>query len=152
MSEASARLAAAAGTTSAATASTAAAPAATAAPAAAPARPADCLFCRIAAGEIPATIVHEDDRVVAFRDIAPRAPTHLLLIPRRHIDSALALTEDDGPLLGRLFAVAADLARSEGIADGGYRVVTNIGDWGGQTVHHLHLHLLGGRSLSWPPG
>ncbi len=113
---------------------------------------ADCLFCRIAAGEIPATIVHEDDQVVAFRDIAPRAPTHLLLIPRRHIDSALALTEDDGPLLGRLFAVAADIARSEGIADGGYRMVTNIGDWGGQTVHHLHLHLLGGRSLSWPPG
>ncbi len=120
--------------------------------AAAPAGPADCLFCRIATGEIPATIVHEDDQVVAFHDITPRAPTHLLLIPRRHIDSALALTEDDGPLLGRLFAVAANLARSEGIAHGGYRMVTNIGDWGGQTVHHLHLHLLGGRSLSWPPG
>lgn len=113
---------------------------------------ADCLFCRIAAGEIPATLVHEDDQVVAFRDIAPRAPTHILLIPRRHIPSALHLTEDDGPLLGRLFAVAADLARAEGIAEGGYRMVTNIGDWGGQTVHHLHLHLLGGRSMHWPPG
>jgi histidine triad (HIT) family protein len=114
--------------------------------------PADCLFCRIAAGSLPATIVHDDDQVLAFRDIAPRAPTHLLLIPRRHIDSALELTEADGPLLGRLFAVAADLARSEGIAAGGYRLVTNIGDYGGQTVHHLHLHLLGGRSLGWPPG
>jgi histidine triad (HIT) family protein len=112
----------------------------------------DCLFCRIAAGSIPATIVREDDQVLAFRDIAPRAPTHLLLIPRRHIDSALDLTEVDGPLLGRLFEVAADLARSEGIAAGGYRLVTNIGDFGGQTVHHLHLHLLGGRSLGWPPG
>lgn len=113
---------------------------------------ADCLFCRIAAGSIPATIVHDDDQVLAFRDIAPRAPTHVLLIPRRHIDSALELTAADGPLLGRLFEVAADIARSEGIAAGGYRLVTNIGAWGGQTVHHLHLHLLGGRSLGWPPG
>lgn len=111
-----------------------------------------CPFCGIAAGSIPATIVHDDDQVLAFRDIAPRAPTHLLLIPRRHIDSALELTEADGPLLGRLFAVAANLARSEGIAEGGYRLVTNIGDFGGQTVHHLHVHLLGGRSLGWPPG
>lgn len=113
---------------------------------------ADCLFCRIATGSIPATLVHDDDQVLAFRDIAPRAPTHLLIIPRRHIASALELTELDGALLGRLFAVAADLARSEGIAAGGYRLVTNVGDWGGQTVHHLHLHLLGGRSLGWPPG
>jgi histidine triad (HIT) family protein len=121
-------------------------------PDAAPEATLDCLFCRIAAGTIPATIVHDDDQVLAFRDIAPRAPTHLLLIPRRHIGSALELTELDGPMLGRLFAVAADLARSEDIAAGGYRLVTNIGDWGGQTVHHLHLHLLGGRSLGWPPG
>lgn len=113
---------------------------------------ADCLFCGIAAGRIPASIVHDDDQVLAFRDITPRAPTHLLLIPRRHIASALELTDADGPLLGRLFAVAADLARSEGVADGGYRLVTNIGSWGGQTVHHLHLHLLGGRPLTWPPG
>jgi histidine triad (HIT) family protein len=121
-------------------------------------RPADgsfvetCLFCRIAAGEVPADRLHEDDLVVAFRDIAPRAPTHILLIPRRHIASAAELTEADGPLLGRLFGVAADLARSEKIADGGYRLVSNVGRWGGQTVDHLHLHLMGGRAFVWPPG
>ena len=117
----------------------------------APART-DCLFCRIAAGEIPADIVHQDDLVVAFRDVAPKAPTHVLVIPRRHIASALELRETDGPLLGRLFAVAADAARSEGVADAGYRLVTNIGAWGGQSVEHLHVHLLGGRRLGWPPG
>jgi histidine triad (HIT) family protein len=111
-----------------------------------------CLFCRIAAGEIPSTMVHDDERVIAIRDIQPRAPTHILLIPRRHIASALALTEADGALLGRLFGVAADLARSLGLADGGYRLVTNVGQWGGQTVDHLHIHLMGGRSFSWPPG
>ena len=112
----------------------------------------DCLFCRIASGSIPADRVQEDDLVVAFRDIAPRAPTHILLIPRRHIPSAAALTEADAPLLGRLFSVAADLARSEGIADGGYRLVSNVGRWGGQTVDHLHFHLMGGRAFDWPPG
>lgn len=112
----------------------------------------DCLFCRIAAGTIPSDIVHEDDMVVAFRDIAPRAPTHILLIPRRHIASAAELTEPDGPLLGRLFAVAADLARTAGIADSGYRLVSNVGRWGGQTVDHLHFHLMGGRAFDWPPG
>ena len=112
----------------------------------------DCLFCRIASGSIPAGRVQEDDLVVAFRDIAPRAPTHILLIPRRHIPSAAALTEADAPLLGRLFSVAADLARSEGIADGGYRLVSNVGRWGGQTVDHLHFHLMGGRAFDWPPG
>ena len=113
---------------------------------------ADCLFCRIAAGSVPAEVLHEDDLVVAFRDIAPRAPTHILLISRRHIASAAALTEADGPLLGRTFGVAADLARSEGIADGGYRLVSNVGRWGGQTVDHLHFHLMGGRAFDWPPG
>lgn len=112
----------------------------------------DCLFCRIVAGEIPSTRVHEDDAVIAFRDIAPRAPTHILLIPRRHIASAADLTEADGPLLGRLFAVAAEIARQEGVADAGYRLVTNIGRWGGQTVDHLHWHLMGGRAFEWPPG
>jgi len=111
-----------------------------------------CLFCRIVAGELPAVLVHEDDLVVAIRDIAPQAPTHVLLLPRAHIPSAQELTEADGPLLGRLFAVAADLARSEGIADAGYRLVSNVGDWGGQSVDHLHLHLLGGRPFGWPPG
>ncbi len=102
-----------------------------------------CLFCRIAAGEIPATKVHDDDLVLAIRDIAPRAPTHILLLPREHIASAADLTETHAPLLGRLFAVAADLARAEGIADRGYRITTNVGAWGGQSVAHLHLHLHG---------
>jgi histidine triad (HIT) family protein len=112
----------------------------------------DCLFCRIVAGEVPSTNVHDDDQVIAIRDIAPRAPTHILLIPRRHIPSAANLVDADGPLLGRLFSVAADLARSEGIAESGYRLVSNVGRWGGQTVDHLHLHLMGGRSFEWPPG
>lgn len=112
----------------------------------------DCLFCKIVAGEIPSTLVAEDDAVVAIRDIAPRAPTHVLLVSREHIRSAAELTEADGPLLGRLFALAADIARGEGIAEDGYRVVTNIGTWGGQSVDHLHFHLMGGRQFSWPPG
>jgi histidine triad (HIT) family protein len=112
----------------------------------------DCLFCRIIAGSIPADRIHDDDLVLAFRDIAPRAPTHVLLVPKQHIASAAELTEDDGPMLGRLFTVAADLARSEGIADGGYRLVSNVGRWGGQTVDHLHFHLMGGRRFDWPPG
>jgi histidine triad (HIT) family protein len=111
-----------------------------------------CLFCRIVADELPSTRVHEDDAVIAFRDIAPRAPTHVLVIPREHIASAADLTEANGPILGRLFAVAADLARSEGIADAGYRVVTNVGRWGGQSVDHLHFHVMGGRAFDWPPG
>lgn len=114
--------------------------------------PIDCLFCRIVANELPATRLHEDDHVVAIRDIAPQSPTHILLVPRRHIASALDLTDADGPLLGRLFAVAADLARTEGIADDGYRLVSNVGVWGGQSVDHLHLHLMGGREFEWPPG
>ncbi len=112
----------------------------------------DCLVCRIVAGEIPATRVHEDDEIIAFRDIAPRAPTHVLVVPRRHIASVAALEDADADLAGRLLLVAAAIARQEGIADHGYRVVTNIGAWGGQTIFHLHLHLLGGRPLAWPPG
>jgi len=111
-----------------------------------------CLFCRIIAGELPSTKVHEDDTVVAIRDIAPASPTHILVLPKQHIASALDLTDADGPLLARMFAVAGDLARSEGIAEAGYRLVSNVGEWGGQSVDHLHLHLLGGRSFSWPPG
>lgn len=112
----------------------------------------ECLFCRIVRGEIPSTKVQEDDLVVAFRDIAPRAPTHILVVPREHIVSAADLDGSHGPLLGRLFGVAAELARAEGIADDGYRIVTNVGRWGGQTVDHLHFHLLGGRRFEWPPG
>ena len=113
--------------------------------------PADCLFCRIIAGEIPATKVHEDELVVAIRDVNPQAPTHLLVLPVRHLASAADLTEADGPLLGHLFAVAADIARREQL-DGGWRLVANVGPDGGQTVDHLHLHLLGGRRMTWPPG
>ena len=112
----------------------------------------DCLFCKIVAGEIPSTKVFEDDLTLAFRDIAPRSPTHILVIPKRHIASAADLTEADGPLLGRLFAVTAQIARDEGIADAGYRLVSNVGRWGGQTVDHLHFHLMGGRAFEWPPG
>ena len=113
---------------------------------------APCLFCGIAIKDVPATRLYEDDEVLAIRDIAPKAPTHILLIPRRHIASALELTDADGPLLGRMFAVAADLARSEGIAEDGYRLISNVGRWGGQSVDHLHLHLMGGRAFEWPPG
>jgi histidine triad (HIT) family protein len=112
-----------------------------------------CLFCRIVAGEIPADTVHEDDRVLAFRDINPQAPTHILVIPKAHIQSAadLAGTGDDAALVGRLLATAADLADREGLTRG-WRVVTNVGPDGGQSVQHLHFHLLGGRRLTWPPG
>jgi histidine triad (HIT) family protein len=112
----------------------------------------DCLFCRIIAGELPSTTVHQDERLVAIRDIAPRSPTHILLLSREHVPSAADLTDADGELLADIFATAADLARAEGIADRGYRVVTNVGQWGGQTVDHLHFHLMGGRSFDWPPG
>ena len=112
---------------------------------------ADCLFCRIIGGEIPATKVHQDDLVVAIRDINPQAPTHLLLMPVAHIASAADLSEADAPLLGRLFAVAADLARAEGL-DQGWRLVSNVGPDGGQTVDLLHVHRRGGRSMTWPPG
>lgn len=112
----------------------------------------DCLFCRIVAGEIPSDRVHEDDTTLAFRDIAPKAPTHILVIPKAHIPSLAELAEEHGPLVGRMLAVIAALARSEGIADRGYRVVTNTGPDAGQSVPHLHLHLLGGRTMAWPPG
>jgi histidine triad (HIT) family protein len=111
----------------------------------------DCLFCRIVAGEVPATKLHEDDLVIAIRDINPQAPTHVLVLPVAHITSAADLIGDDGPLLGRLFAVAAQLARNENLV-GGWRLVTNVGRDGGQSVDHLHLHLLGGRRMTWPPG
>lgn len=113
---------------------------------------ADCLFCRIVRGELPARKAAEDDLVLAFHDIAPRSPTHVLVIPKAHIASAADLTEADGPLLGRMFGTLAAIARDAGIADDGYRIVSNVGRWGGQTVDHLHLHLMGGRSFDWPPG
>jgi histidine triad (HIT) family protein len=113
---------------------------------------ADCLFCRIVAGEIPSTRADEDDRVLAIRDINPQAPTHILLMPKAHIDSAQDLGKTDGGLLGSIFSMSADLADREGVAATGYRVVTNVGEDGGQSVDHLHFHLLGGRRFTWPPG
>ncbi len=110
----------------------------------------DCIFCRIVAGEIPSTGVADDPSAIAFRDIAPKAPTHVLVVSREHIPSAAELTDDDGPLLGRMFAMTAEIARAEGVAEKGYRIITNVGVWGGQSVDHLHFHLLGGRQLSWP--
>ena len=112
----------------------------------------DCIFCRIARGEVPSNQLYADDEILAFHDMSPQAPTHILLIPQRHIASAGALAESDATMLGRLFAVAAQLAESEGVAQNGYRLVTNVGRDGGQSVEHLHFHLLGGRSLGWPPG
>lgn len=114
--------------------------------------PNDCLFCRIARGELPAQVVHEGDDIIAFRDINPQAPTHILVIPRRHIASVNDLTPGDAELVGRLYLVAGDLAGEEGIRESGYRLVMNTGSAAGQTVDHIHLHLLGGRSLGWPPG
>lgn len=109
-----------------------------------------CLFCRIVDGEIPADVVHETDQVLAFRDIVPKAPTHVLVIPKRHVPSLA--DADDAGLLGELMLAARDVARAEGIAEGGFRAVANTGGDGGQTVHHLHIHVLGGRALGWPPG
>ncbi|MFM2152400.1 MAG: Hit-like protein involved in cell-cycle regulation [Pseudomonadota bacterium] len=112
----------------------------------------DCLFCRIASGAIPAKRVHEDDRCIAFRDIQPQAPVHVLVIPREHVASVSALDEGHEELAGHLLRVGAKVAADEGVGDTGYRLVFNTGADAGQSVFHLHLHVLGGRSLAWPPG
>lgn len=109
-----------------------------------------CLFCRIVRKEIPATIVFENEHVVAFRDIHPKAPTHVLVVPRTHVATLDAAT--DARMLGEMQLAAATIARAEGIVEGGYRTVVNCGADAGQTVLHVHLHLLGGRKLGWPPG
>ena len=114
---------------------------------------ADCLFCKIVAGEIPATIVRRSDDAIAFRDIDPRAPVHVLVIPTRHVPAVRDARDADGErLLGRTLAFAAEVARELGLDSGGYRIVTNTGHEAGQSVDHLHFHVLGGRKLSWPPG
>ena len=112
----------------------------------------ECLFCRIAEGAIPADVIHESERLVAFRDINPQAPLHLLIIPKEHIASLEETDAGHRDLLGEILLLAGDLARTESVAESGYRCVINTGDEGGQTVHHLHLHLLAGRSMGWPPG
>jgi histidine triad (HIT) family protein len=112
----------------------------------------DCLFCKIAAGEIPADVVHEDLDVMAFRDINPQAPTHLLIIPKKHIATIDDTESKDEQLLGRMVLTAKKLANKEGLTDSGYRLVFNVNSGGGQMVYHIHLHVLGGRQMVWPPG
>ncbi len=111
-----------------------------------------CLFCKVVAGQAPARIVHQDDDVVAFEDIHPQAPTHVLIIPKRHITSLMDLTEQDDALVGSLVRRARDIAKERGLGERGFRLVSNFGDDAGYSVYHIHLHLVGGRSLGWPPG
>ena len=112
----------------------------------------DCLFCKIVEGGLPADIVYENDSLIAFRDINPKAPTHVLLIPRRHVATMNDLEVGDESLVGDLFITAARIAADEGLADDGYRVVMNCNAAAGQSVFHIHLHLMGGRTMTWPPG
>ena len=112
----------------------------------------DCLFCRILAGEVPSTEVLSTEHTYAFRDINPAAPTHVLVIPRQHIDSAHAVTADDADTVVRLITTAQEVARAEGVDQSGYRLVFNVGDDALNSVPHLHLHVIGGRKLGWPPG
>ena len=111
-----------------------------------------CIFCRIAAGAIPARIAYEDDAVIGFHDIDPRAPVHVLLIPRKHIASVNELSDNDSDVVGKLLMAAKQLAQQLGVSTSGYRLVMNCGPDAGQSVDHVHLHLLGGRSMKWPPG
>ena len=112
----------------------------------------DCIFCKIIDGEIPSQVVYEDDDVFAFRDLNAQAPLHVLIIPKKHIPTINALATDDADVVGKLYLAAKKIAADEGYADEGYRVVMNCGEAAGQTVFHLHLHLLAGRRLAWPPG
>jgi histidine triad (HIT) family protein len=112
----------------------------------------DCLFCRIARGEIPTELVHQDEAVTVFRDINPQAPTHLLLIPNEHIASTNDLRPEHDALVGRLIRTAASVAAKEGVGESGYRLLSNCGPHAGQLVKHLHFHLVGGREMGWPPG
>jgi len=111
-----------------------------------------CIFCRIAAGEFGTAFIHEDDVCVAFHDLKPQAPTHVLLIPRRHIDSIVATSPSDQAMLGHLLSVATRVAEQLGVGERGFRLVINSGPDGGQSVDHLHVHILGGRAMAWPPG
>jgi histidine triad (HIT) family protein len=112
----------------------------------------DCLFCKISDKRVPSTAVYEDDHFYAFRDINPQAPIHILVIPKKHVSTLNDLAEEDAALVGKLVLKARDLAREEGVADKGYRLVMNCNAWAGQTVFHVHLHLLSGRAMEWPPG
>lgn len=112
----------------------------------------DCIFCKIAAGEIPAKLVYQDEHVTAFHDINPQAPVHVLIIPNQHVESLAALTSDDAEAAGRLLTIAGHVAQAVGVAGSGYRVTFNVGRDAGMAVYHLHAHLMGGRHMAWPPG
>ena len=112
----------------------------------------NCLFCKIIDGQIPSNKIYEDEQVYAFSDIEPQAPTHIIIVPKEHIKSANELTAENSAVIGRIFEVAAILAKEQGFAEKGYRIVNNCGEDGGQTVGHLHFHVLAGRNLGWPPG
>ena len=112
----------------------------------------DCIFCKIIAGEIPATVVHETDDVLAFRDLGPQAPTHVLVIPKRHISTINDMQDGDAELVGKMYLAAKQVAADEGISESGYRTVMNCNEGAGQSVFHIHLHVLGGRPMNWPPG
>lgn len=112
----------------------------------------DCIFCKLANGEIPTDVVFENELAIAFRDMDPQAPTHVLVVPKRHVQSFSQLTQEDGALLLALTEAIQEVVKREGLEEGGYRVVTNTGELGGQSVLHLHFHVLGGRQLQWPPG
>ncbi|MCO4786183.1 histidine triad nucleotide-binding protein [Marinomonas atlantica] len=112
----------------------------------------DCLFCKLVNGDIPAKILYQDEDVIAFEDIVPQAPTHFLVIPKRHISTLNDLSNDDAELVGKLPITAAKIAKELGIDESGYRVIMNCNEMGGQTVYHIHMHVLGGRSMTWPPG
>ncbi|WP_373898900.1 histidine triad nucleotide-binding protein [Haloimpatiens sp. FM7315] len=112
----------------------------------------NCIFCKIIGGDIPCDKVYEDDRILAFKDIEPQAPVHILIIPKKHISSLNDLAEEDSKIISYIFLKAKELAKNLGISEDGYRLVTNCGKAGGQTVDHVHFHMLGGRNLQWPPG
>ena len=112
----------------------------------------DCIFCKIANHEIPAKIMHEDEDIISFQDANPQAPIHLLIVPKKHIPSIMEISDDDRELMNKIVKVAQKLAKSNNLDKKGFRLVVNIGNEGGQTVNHLHFHLLGGRFMTWPPG
>ncbi|WP_035288169.1 histidine triad nucleotide-binding protein [Clostridium sp. KNHs214] len=112
----------------------------------------DCIFCKIAKGDIPCSKVYEDERILAFKDIEPQAPFHILIIPKKHIESLNSLSEEDSNIVTYIFMKAKELAKELGVSENGYRIVNNCGKDGGQTVQHLHFHMLAGRNLQWPPG
>lgn len=112
----------------------------------------DCIFCKIIKGDIPSNLVFEDDKVICFKDINPEAPVHVLIVPKKHIESLNSLTDEDITIISHIYKVAKNIAKDLGIDNTGYRIVTNCGEDGGQSVNHVHFHMLGGRKLQWPPG